>query len=42
MKIQNLNKEKIEKISSKDLKVINAYFEGEKDLLNYFGYSIIT
>tara|TARA_B100002052_G_scaffold269386_1_gene268741 strand:- start:2780 stop:3592 length:813 start_codon:yes stop_codon:yes gene_type:complete len=42
MKIQNLNKEKIEKISSKDLKVINAHFEGEKDLLNYFGYSIIT
>jgi len=42
MKIQNLNKEKIEKISSKDLKVINAHFEVEKDLLNYFGYSIIN
>ena len=42
MKIQNLNKEKISKITSQDLKVINAHFESEKDLLKYFGYSIIN
>ena len=42
MKIQNLNKEKIEKISKRDLKLINAIFNKEQDLLEYFGYSIIN
>ena len=36
MKIQNLNKEKIEKISKRDLKLINAIFNEEQDLLEYF------
>ena len=42
MKIQNLNKEKIEKITKRDLKLINAIFNKEQDLLEYFGYSIIN
>lgn len=41
MKIQNLNDEKINKLSSKQIQIINSYFKKEEDLLNYFGYSII-
>jgi len=41
IKIQNFNNEKISKISSEQLKVINSYFKKEEELLNYFGYSII-
>jgi len=41
MKIQNLNDEKINKLSSEQIKIINSYFKKEKSLLNYFGYSII-
>ena len=41
MKIQNLNDEKINKLSSAQIKVINSCFKKEEELLNYFGYSII-
>jgi len=41
MKIQNLNDEKIKKLSHEDLKVINFYFKKEIELLNYFNYPII-
>jgi len=41
MKIQNLNDEKINKLSSEQIKIINSYFQKEEELLNYFGYSII-
>jgi len=41
MKIQNLNDEKINKLSSEQIKIINSYFKKEEELLNYFGYSII-
>ena len=41
MKIQNLNDEKIKKLSSEQIKIINSYFKKEEKLLNYFGYSII-
>ncbi len=41
MKIQNLNEEKINKLSSDQIKIINSYFKKEESLLNYFGYSII-
>ncbi len=41
MKIQNLNHEKINKLSSEQMKVINSYFKKEEELLNYFGYFII-
>jgi len=41
MKIQNLNNEKIKKLSADQLKLINFYFIKEEELLNYFGYSII-
>ena len=41
IKIQNFNNEKISKISSEQLRVINSYFKKEEELLNYFGYSII-
>ena len=41
MKIQNLNDEKIKKLSVNQLKLINSYFIKDKELLNYFGYSII-
>ena len=41
MKIQNLNNEKIKKLSADQLKLINSYFIKEEELLNYFGYSII-
>ena len=41
MRIQNLNDEKINKLSSEQIKIINSYFKTEEELLNYFGYSII-
>ena len=41
MKIQNLNPEKIKKLSSEQLQVINSYFKKEAELLEYFGYSVI-
>ena len=41
MKIKNLNHEKISKLSSEQIKIINSYFKKEEKLLNYFGYSII-
>ena len=41
MKIQNLNPEKIKKLSSEQLQVINSYFKKEEEVLKYFGYSII-
>ena len=41
MRIQNLNDEKINKLSSEQIQSINIYFKKEEDLLNYFGYSII-
>ena len=41
MKIQNLNDEKIKKLSKKDIGVINTYFKKEEELLQFFGYSII-
>ena len=42
MKIQNLNNEKIKKLSKNQLALINSYFKKEVELLNYFGYSIIN
>ena len=42
MKIQNLNDEKIKKLSKNQLALINSYFNKEVELLNYFGYSIIN
>ena len=41
MKIQNLNDEKISKLSSDQIKEINSYFKQEESLLLYFGYSIL-
>jgi hypothetical protein len=41
MRVQNLNNEKINKLSSEQLHVINSLFKKEEDLLNYFGYSIL-
>jgi len=41
MKIQNLNNEKISKLSSNQINEINSYFKQEESLLSYFGYSII-
>ena len=41
MAITNLNKEKIAKLSSKQLDIINTIFKKNKSLLNYFNYSII-
>ena len=41
MAIKNLNKEKIEKISKKDLAIINKIFQKNIKLLKYFNYNII-
>ena len=41
MDIINLNNEKISKINKDDLKTINSVFIKEKNLLNYFNYSLI-
>jgi hypothetical protein len=41
MKIKNLNDEKINKLSSEQITIINSYFKKEEKLLNYFGYFII-
>jgi hypothetical protein len=41
MAITNLNDEKIAKLSSKQLSVINSIFKKDIELLSYFNYSII-
>jgi len=41
MAITNLNKEKIDKLSNKQLDVINSIFNKNIELLEYFNYSII-
>ena len=41
MKIHNLNSEKINRLESHQISIINTYFIREKSLLDYFGYSII-
>ena len=41
MRIQNLNDEKISKLSSEQIRVINSFFKKEEDLLTYFGYTLI-
>ena len=41
MAITNLNEEKIAKLYSKQLNVINSIFKKDIELLNYFNYSII-
>ena len=41
MAITNLNKEKITKLSSKQLNIINTIFKKDRELLNYFNYPII-
>tara|TARA_B100001758_G_C18373778_1_gene593023 strand:+ start:13 stop:819 length:807 start_codon:yes stop_codon:yes gene_type:complete len=41
MTINNLNQEKIKKLDKEQIKVINSYFIKEKELLEYFNYSII-
>ena len=41
MKITNLNKEKIAKLSEEDLQAINKVYEREIEILNYFNYSIV-
>ena len=41
MKIQNLNDEKIKKLSQEQLNVINSYFKKEIELLTFFNYQII-
>ena len=42
MKINNLNNEKINKLSPKQIQIINSYFKKEEELLRHFGYSIIV
>ena len=42
MKIKNLNNEKINRLSTEQIKIINSYFSKEEELLSYFGYSIIN
>jgi hypothetical protein len=41
MRIINLNKEKIAKLSTKEISIINSIFKKEEGLLSYFNYSII-
>ena len=41
MQIENLNDEKIKKLTHEQIKVINSYFKKEEELINYFNYSII-
>lgn len=42
MKIENLNTEKIKKLSKNQIDEINNYFSKEQDLLDFFNYSIIN
>ena len=42
MKLTNLNAEKIKNISEQDLAAINVVFEKNRDILDYFGYELIT
>ena len=41
MKITNLNHQSISSLSKKQINIINSVLEKEKDLVNYFNYSII-
>ena len=41
MGIVNLNKEKIENLTDKQIMLINSIFEKEKKVLDYFGYQIV-
>ena len=41
MGIVNLNKEKIENLTDKQIMLINSIFEKEKKVLAYFGYQIV-
>lgn len=41
MGIVNLNKEKIEKLTDKQIILINSIFEKEKEVLEYFDYQIV-
>ena len=41
MGIVNLNQEKMEKLTGKQIETINRIFEKEKELLDYFGYQIV-
>lgn len=41
MEIQNLNNQKISNLSREQIGIINSYLTKEKELLKYFGYSII-
>lgn len=40
MKIQNLNKEKIDKLSQDDKEIINSVFHSEQKILDYWGYKL--
>lgn len=42
MKIKNMNEDKISKLSHSDITAINDVFNENKDLLQYFGYSLIN
>ena len=41
MHITNLNQEKINLLKARDLKIINKYFKQEREILDYFNYTII-
>ena len=41
MRITNLNQDSINSLSKDQVKKINSILEKEKDLLNFFNYSII-
>lgn len=39
--LTNLNQEKIDRLSAKEIKTLNVFFQKEETLLSYFGYTII-
>ena len=41
MKVKNLNAEKIEKLTKDQMREINSHFIKERELLVFFGYTII-
>ena len=42
MKIQNLNDEKINRLTKNQIDIINSFFEKEQELLQFFNYTLIN
>jgi len=42
LKIENFNKDKIDRLTDDQMTIINSIFEKKQELLSFFGYKLIT